>query len=392
MLRQGETQRVEGRIQTQDSVRVSLSQQGVLVSETILNPNSGDFSLEFPARVLGRNELDLMVNDSLYGSVNFFATAKKPIRYNMKFDFPDPEVRFLSQYLINSGENVSEQIDISKAAVIRSGTANSDSLQFLIIDPSQLAQKATQDAVEAGASVMLINLNEVGNDISAINKAFETSFQTKRITSEERREIESDLDAEPFEFEPIIAQKLLFESAVAVQQVGNAKIGVSLLGKTFPIKLAGDSLRYKAIWQEILGAMIPQEAGAVQFSQPIFKGMKAEVHVNKEEFEHDFIRFESDSVFLQQSLINPYAKSGSFVSLDSGWVTFEEGLEIYIFGKEEWSGLKSSKLRSDFLTDYSRKVTTTESSDSKSKISDWVWLSLLLVLLTMLWVEPKVYI
>ncbi|PZX53395.1 hypothetical protein LV84_03119 [Algoriphagus ratkowskyi] len=390
ILRQGENQTVAGRIEKQDSVTVSLSQQGVLVSETILIPNSGSFKLEFPTRVLGKNELDLMVNDSLYGSVNFFATAKMPIRYNLKFAFPDPDVRFLSQYLVNSGENITERIDISKNVAIHSGIATTDSLQFLIIDPSQLAEKATQEAIKAGASVLLININEVGNDISAINKAFETSFKTKRITSEERRDIESDLDAEPFAFETLIAQKLFYENAVAVQQIGNSKVGVSLLGKTFPIKLAGDSIRYQAIWQKILGAMMPQESGAVQITQPVFMGLKAEIQVNQAEFLDDFVAIESDSVFLQQSLINPFSKSGSFISLDSGWVSIGDSLEFYSYGAAEWPSLRASKLRADFLTEYSKKAIISQDLDFKRKISDWVWLSLFLALLTMVWVEPKV--
>ncbi len=389
ILRQGEKQVLNGRIDTQDSIGISLFQQGQLIGEPTLIPNSGAFSIEFPASVVGRNELDLMVNDSLYGSINFFATLPPLIGYSLQFAFPDSEIRFLSQYLINSGETVSEQIDISKSATITSGRSASDSLQFLIIDPAQLKKKSIQEAIASGASVLVMNLNDVGNDISSINKAFESNFKVKRTTNEESRIILSDLESAPFEFEEFISQKLLFENGFAVQQIGNAKVGVSLLGKTFPIKLAGDSLRYEAIWQKILGAMLPQESGGIKLNQPIFTGMKAEIQVNQDEFLEDFITIESDSVFLQQSLVNPFSKTGSFVSLHAGWVSIGESLEIYSYSADEWPSLKAAKLRADFLTEHSKKGIASEVFSTERKISDWLWLALFLVILTMVWIEPK---
>src|SRR5690606_36272841 len=344
------------RIETQDSLKISLTQQGELLTETRLTPSSGIFSIQFPASILGRNEVDLMVNDSLYGSINFFTSPAKPIRYRLQFAFPDPEIRFLSQYLIASGEKVSEKIDVSKSVTITSGRAETDSLQFLIIDPAQLTKKSIQEAIADGASVLVMNLNNVGNDISSINKTLETNFKINRTTNEESRMIEFDLESAPFAFEEVIAQKVLFENGFAVQQVGNGKVGVSLLGQTFPVKLAGDSLRYQEIWQKILGAMLPQQAGGIELTQPVFKGMSTEFLVNQQEFEDEFITIESDSVFLQQSLVNPFSKSGSFVSLDSGWISIGDRLEMYSYNSSDWPSLKAAKQKADFLSDHSGKT------------------------------------
>lgn len=390
ILRKGEMQVVKGRIEATDTLRLSLAQQGELLAETIIEANSGIFEFEFPAQVVGRNALDLMMNDSLLGRVNFFVQPSKPIQYKLQFAFPDAEIRALTQYLINSGEQVNEQIAISKNAVIRSGNSEPDSLQFLIINPAQLSKKSTLDAIDQGASVLVMNGNEVNNDVAAINKAFGTSFKVKRTSNEESRVIDGDLGSAPYEFESIIAQKLLFDNAFAVQQIGNAKVGLSLLGSTFPIKLAGDSLRYQAIWQQILGAMLPQESGAVELNQPVFEGMQAEIQINEEESRDDFIIIESDSVFLQPSLINPFSKTGSFVSLDSGWVSLADSLEFYSYAAGEWPSLRAAKLRADFLTMYSKKDTSSTIDNSKEKISDWLWFGMFLLVLTLIWLEPKV--
>ncbi|WP_339752437.1 hypothetical protein [Algoriphagus aquimarinus] len=389
ILREGEMQTVNGRIESSESLKISISQQGEILAETISELNKGAFSLKFSAKVLGRNELDLMVNDSLYGSIKFFVRPAKPIQYSLQFAFPDAEIRVLTQYLINSGEKVQERIDVSKNSTIRSGSSESDSLQFLIIDPAQLTKKSTQDAIENGASILVINLDDIGRDVPAINKAFETNFKAKRITTEESREVEADLEALPYELESVIAQKLLFENAFAVQQIGNAKVGVSLLGKTFPIKLAGDSLHYQAIWQKMIGAMIPQESGVIDLNQPVFTDMRTDIKSNQEVFMKDFVNIESDSVFLQQSLVNPFSKTAEFVSMDSGWVSIADSIEFYSYTPDEWETVRASKWRADFMKAHSKRDTTSEIFTSQEKVSDWLWFTLFVLTLTLLWLEPK---
>ncbi|WP_192350748.1 hypothetical protein [Algoriphagus sp. Y33] len=392
MLRDGEMQAVNGKIETGDSVRITLAQQGETLAETVTDPDTGAFRLRFPAKIVGRNELSLMVNDSLLGSINFFTQAALPVQYHLQFAFPDAEIRTLRQHLINSGEQVNERIDISKSSIISSGNSESDSLQFLIIDPAQLAKKSTRDAFDNGASVLVINLGEAGNDIAAINKAFGTNFKTKRTTTEESRELGEGLTALPYAMENAIAQKSSFDQAFAMQQTGNAKVGVSLLGKTFPLKLAGDSLRYQEIWEEILGVMLPRKSGSVEIPQPTFAGMQVEIRINHEDFQDDFIYIDSDSVFLQPSLVNPFSKTGKFVNLDSGWVSVADSLEFYSYATDAWPSLRTEKLRADFLRSHTKQETSANSFTSTRKVSDWLWLGMFLMLLTMIWLEPKVLI
>ncbi|WP_057939798.1 hypothetical protein [Algoriphagus resistens] len=390
ILREGEMQVVNGKIEAGDSVTITLAQQGETRAETITDPNSGTFSLRIPAKVVGRNELSLMVDDSLAGPVHFFVQAAKPIQYSLQFAFPDAEIRTLRQHLINSGEQVDERIDISKNSVISSGTNESDSLQFLIIDPSQLVKQSALEAVDNGTSVLVINLDEAEKDVSAINKTFGTYFKIKRITAEVSREAGQELVASPYVLENTTAQKSSFEQAFAMQQTGNAKVGVSLLGETFPLKLAGDSLRYEEIWQEILGAMLPQESGSVGIKQPAFAGMQAEIWVNRENYEEDFVNIDSDSIFLQPSLVNPFSKTGKFVNLDSGWVSMEDSLAFYSYAADAWPSLRAKKLRADLLKSHEKLEALSDNVPSQKRVSDWFWLGLFLLSLTMIWLEPKV--
>ena len=235
-----------------------------------------------------------------------------------------------------------------------------------------------------------MNGSDVAKDVDAINRALGTNFSIKRISSEESRVVEGDLEAAPYEFEPGIAQKLLFENSVAIQRIGNSKIGLSLLGKTFPLKLAGDSVRFQAVWEKILGVMHPQESGAIVINQPVFAGMQTGVEVNQAVFEEEFIDIDSDSVFLQQSLVNPFTKYGSFVSLDSGWVSVGDSLEVYSYAADEWPSLITAKSRADFLKMHSIRDTSSSVLNSMKKVSDWLWYGLFLLILTLIWLEPKV--
>ncbi|WPR76227.1 hypothetical protein [Algoriphagus sp. NG3] len=388
ILREGENQVVKGKIESSDSLEVLLAQQGEVASKTFTDPHTGTFSLEFPVSVLGRNSLELKVGDNTLGHVNFYSRAAQPIHYSLLVSFPAAETRTLSRFLINSGEKVSGQVEISKNSVVQSGSSKSDSLQFLIIDPGQLSKKSIQQAVDDGTSILVLNLEDATRDIQAINKTFGTNFKINRTTDEERREIASGIEASPFAFENAIAQKTHFDNAFAVQQSGNSKVGVSMLGSTFPIKLAGDSLLYKEIWEKILGALLPEESIAVELDQPSFKGLQSEVRVIKELFKESFITIDSDSILFQQSLVNPFSKTGNFLNNKPGWVELGDSLEFYSYTPDEWPSIHGAKFRADFLK--SRSLAEHNSISDKVRISDWIWYGLFLMLLTLIWLEPKV--
>ncbi len=388
VLRKGENQVVKGKIEGSDSLEVLLTQYGEVVTKTFTDPHTGTFSLEFPANILGRNRLEMRVGDNLLGHLNFYSRPAQPLHYSLLVSFPGAETSTLTRFLTNSGEKVSGQVEISKNTVVQSGSSKSDSLQFLIIDPAQVSKKSIQQAVENGASVLVINLEDATSDIPAVNKALGTNFKVKRTTDEERREIEPGIETSPFAFENSMAQKTYFDNAFAVQQAGNSKVGVSMLGSTFPIKLAGDSLLYKEIWEKILGALLPEESVVIELEQPIFRGLHSEVHIIKDQFEEKSIDIDSDSIYFQQSLVNPFSKTGNFINLDSGWITLGDSLEFYTYTPEEWPDLYAAKFRADFLK--SRPLVESNSIPDKGRISDWLWYGLFLMLLTLIWLEPKV--
>lgn len=389
VLRQGETQTIAGKLVVEDSAHLVLSQAGEKLSETFLKDGPADFKLQFPVSLIGRNELDLHANDSLVGKVRYFSTAPVPIQFTVQLAFPDAEVRFLSQFLMSVGHAVNEEIKVSKNTTIHAGAA-SDSAQFMIIDPAQLSDAIVKSAIEDGASVLLMNLGDVNQDIIRLNRLLESDFEVVRTSNAESRGVQPDLDAEPFQFTPKVTQELLLDNSVAIQQVGNSKVGVSILKETYPIKLSGDSLRYRAIWEEILGSMRPESTKAVEIMAPSFVGLPHDVSIYQETYEADFVVFGTDTIYLQQSLVNPFGKSGGLVTSASGWIKMADSLEVYVYAPDEWPSLHAAKLRSDFLTGRSGNSILPEEQFVKKQISDWVWYGLFLGLFALLWLEPKV--
>lgn len=389
VLRQGETQTIAGKLVVEDSAHLVLSQAGVELAEAFLKAGPSDFKFQLPVSLIGRNELDLHANDSLVGKVRYFSTAPVPIKFTVQLAFPGAEVRFLIQFLTSTGHAVNEEIKVSKNTTIHASAA-SDSTQFIIIDPAQLSDATIKSAIEAGASVLLMNLGDVYQDIARLNKLVKSNFEVTRTSNAESRAVQPDLDSEPFQFAPKVVQEVLLGNSVTIQQVGNSKIGVSLLKETYPIKLSGDSLRYRAIWEEILGAMRPESTKAVEIMEPFFVGLPHYISIYQETYEADFVVFGADTLYLQQSLVNPYGKSGSLVTSASGWIKMADSLEVYVYAPDEWPSLHAAKLRSDFLTGRSGNSTLPEEQLVKKQISDWVWYGLFLGLFALLWLEPKV--
>jgi hypothetical protein len=390
ILRHGEIQSVYGSIHSLDSVHIKVVTQNLTLSEYLIEPNSINFKLDYPVSILGRNELLLIANKDTLGTINFFSYPKKPISFSFQFSFPDPEIRILTQYLKKKGNHVSQKIKVSKNAIISTAVKTTESLRFLMIDASQLKSKEVAAALESGASVFIMNLSTPAVDILEINQELKTSFKIMRGTSEESREVGDQLTAASFEFQSQLAQKSLLKNSIAIQQIGSSKVGVSMLKETFPIQIAGDSVRYGKIWDEILAAMSPAEQSNWSLMQPVFQDFNAQIELNQQYYESDFVKLESDSIFLQQSLINPFTKSANFVSLASGWIEIADSLEIYSYSPEEWPQLSQAKLKADFLKSRTVSHQSDELDLDKNRVSDWVWYVMILMSLTLLWAEPKI--
>jgi hypothetical protein len=389
ILRKGEIQVVRGNIQVDTLTEISIQFGEEILDQVTLEPGIRDFELNFAAKIEGRNEVRLILNEVQKAEVRFFTKPSQPKKYSLNFSFPDLETRFLSQYLRNQGETVNEEIQVSRDTKIQTPGVEQDTLEVLITDPSQVSARKVKQAIEKGLYILFIQTGEPEKSVQAINKALKTDFSITQSGSGESRILENGAESLPFRFESGFGRSLLLEESVAIQQVGNSKIGLSLLGQTFPIALTGDSLLYGRIWDEILGAMYPAEAQNWDLDAPIFEGFPTQLNLNQEEAESNSVALGSDTLFLSPSLVNPLTTTGEFIASETGWIHLGDSLEIYVYPQAEMKEIFQSGLIHNFLKTAYQSNSGNDTITRKQKIPAWIYLTGILILFTMVWLEPR---
>ena len=389
ILRKGEIQKIRGNIQLDTLTDISIKIGEEILDIITLEPGERDFELNFPAKIEGRNEMSLFLNEVQNAEIRFFTKASKPKRYSLNFSFPDLETRMLSQYLRNQGESVNEEIQVSKDTKIQTSGVEQDTLEVLITEPSQVSGRIVKEAIEKGSFILFIQTDEPKKSVRAINKALKTDFSVLQSGSEENRVLANGVEALPYRFEPGFGTNLLLEESVAIQQIGNSQIGLSLLSPTFSIALAGDSLLYGRVWDEILGAMYPAEEQNWDLDAPVFAGFPSDLHLNQKESGRNSVTLESDTLFLSPSLVNPLTSSGEFIASETGWISLGDSLEVYVYPQDEIRAIYQSEMIRDFLKTSTQSNSGIGTITRKQKIPAWVYLIGILILFTLVWLEPR---
>ncbi len=389
ILRKGEIQKIRGKIQVDQLTEISIQLGEEILDQITLEPGNNDFELNFAAKVEGRNLLSLSLNKVQKEEILFFTKATQPKKYSLYFSFPDLETRFLSQYLRSQGELVSEEIQISRNTRIQTLGISQDTLEVLITEPSQVSGNVVKEAIAKGSQVLFIQSNGPENSVRSINKVLKTDFSILQSGTRESRVLENGGEAFPFRFESGFGKNLLLEEAVAIEQVGNSQIGFSLLQSTFPIALAGDSLLYGRIWDEILGAMYPAEVKNWELDAPVFSGFPSEFQLNQKNEPAASILLGSDTLFLSPSLINPQTSIGEYIAKETGWISLGDSLEVYVYPQAEMNEIFQSRMIIGFLKSENQSDSGIGTVNQKQKIPDWIYLTGILLLFTLVWLEPR---
>ncbi len=390
IVRNGEMQQLIGELQVDQPSLLELKFQNQLIRSDSIDTGQNRFEFNFPVNVSGRNELGLFLNDSLLGEIRFFSSESKPKSYSLRFSFPDPEVRVLTQYLLKKGEKVEEEIQVSKSSVIRSEPEELDSIKVLIGDLAQLKPKSVKQELNSGlVGVLMINSQNPELDSKELNDLFSTSFEINRNSSDEYRVLESGIEVLPYSFVPKAGQKLILENSIAIENLGGLKVGMSLISQTFPRYLSGDTLAYERIWDEILGEIIPDELENWKYEAPVFSNRVSKIRYNGINSEAVTLQIEEDTIYLQQDLVNPFTKTGNFSSQAAEWMTLADSMEVYIYGEDELKSIRTELNLSNFLKYENSDQSKTEFAMERVKISDWIWLSFFLILFGLLWLEPR---
>ncbi|RCR71680.1 hypothetical protein [Larkinella punicea] len=390
ILRKGEMQSVRGRLQSSQEQILKLRFGNQTLDSLSVKTGTTAFNFQFPAFSQGRTELTLVLDQKPLDTLRYFTRSSEPIAYQFILDSPDFESKTLADWLGKKGYSVQVTSTISKDLSNRLSINRVAMPDVIITDPANATNPVVKKAVMQGKPVLFINLSDAETDTKTINRALGTSWKLKRLSNEATIPIGTGLQALPFQFSEALNQFSVAGSPVAVQKT-TAKIGVSLVSETFPLKLSGDSVTYDRIWTAILTPLQPTFANNIQLDAPVFKSLRSIIHFNNLTRKPAEIRLGNDTVRLDYSAINPLSADVSYGFGRVGWQSFQDSLAVYVDNPNE-KPVFGNRLVSDYLR--ARSTVAVETNpDSEggfpAKIPDWVWILLFLSGLTALWVEPK---
>ncbi|MFN3852371.1 MAG: hypothetical protein ACK4NY_23240 [Spirosomataceae bacterium] len=391
VLRKGQIQEVKGKIETADKqvLRVKFGKQ--VLDSTVLNKGLNEFTLRFPTFAIGRTETGLFLGDDLLKNIQFFTYKPQSLSVLFVLDNPDFESKNLADWLGKNGHRVEIQTTIAKNTKSQ-GSINKTKEKFepdlVITDASNAANKAAKKAVSDGNSVLFIGFVNPDVEIKQINQALGTRWILKKISNQENIKISDELTALPFQFIPNPTQKTLADYPISIHRT-TFKAGVSLLNETFPIKLSGDSLNYSKIWNSVIDQLIPPQKNNVLIDAPVYQDVQNQVFINNSTEDLPKLIIEKDTVTIQKSGVNAATLVANYRFRDAGWQPLADSMEIYVESKD--SQLAQAKEMQEFVNAKSENqlLNSSENQQIISKIPDWTWFLLIIVCLSLLWIEPK---
>ncbi len=387
IIRKGEMQEVTGKIELSEPKTIKVKFGNQVLDSLNLPKGFSSFSLNFPTFSIGRTSLNLELDKEQLQTIDFYSIKNQPQNILFILSNPDFESKTLADWLGKGGNKVEIQTTIAKNT-LNSVSINQAKKTFspdiIITDPTNAGNSLAKKAFAEGKSILLINLENPDLAMKTINQNLGTKWKLKRTSTQENRAISQELTAHPYEFEPNILQKSVFDYPIAIQKK-TGKVGISLLNETFPLMLSGDSLTYARIWQSAFQALNPSYNNNIEVNAPIFQDEKKEIALNSTNLQSK-LYVEDDTIKTTQSAINPATSKATYTFRKTGWQPFQDSLEVFVEAKQ------SPLAKANLLKPYLKSDAISEGSELKLQVNlpEWAWFLIILLILTGLWVEAKV--
>lgn len=387
IIRKGEMQEVAGKIELSKPKRMKIKFGNQVLDSLNLPKGFSSFSLNFPTFSIGRTSLKLELDQNLLQTIDFYSVKSRFLHILFILSNPDFESKMLADWLGKNGNKVEIQTTIAKNTlnnVSINQTKKTFSPDIIITDPSNAGNSLVKKAFTEGKSILFINFENPELAAKSINQNLGTKWKLKRISTQENRPISQELTAHPYEFEPNMLQKSVFDYPIAIQKK-TGKVGISLLNETFPLMLSGDSLTYARIWQSAFQALNPSIDNNIEVNAPIFQDVKKEIVLNSSILQKK-LNLENDTIKTTPSAINPATSRTTYTFRKTGWQPFQDSLEVYVESNQ------STLAKTNLIKPYLKADAISVSSEQKLQVflPEWAWFLIILLILTGLWVEAKV--
>lgn len=385
--RKGEMQEVAGKIELSSPKTIKIKFGNQVLDSLKLPRGFSSFSLNFPTFSIGRTSLSLELDQKSLQTIIFYSIKSQPQDILFILSNPDFESKIMADWLGKSGNKVEIQTTIAKNTLNKvsiNQTKKTFSPDIIITDPSNADNSLVKKAFSEGKSILFINLENPELAAKSINQNLGTKWKLKRTSTQENRVISQELMAHPYEFEPNILQKSVFDYPIAIQKK-TGKVGISLLNETFPLMLSGDSLTYARIWQSAFQALKPSFDNNIEIYAPIFQDVKKEILLNSSDWQSK-LNIANDTIKTSQSAINPASSITTYTFRKTGWQPFQDSLEVYVEANQ------SALAKANLLKPYLKSDAILGGFEQKLQVNlpEWAWFLVILLILAGLWIEAKI--
>jgi hypothetical protein len=395
ILRQGEMQRVTGRIWSSAAQPFQIRFGARTLDSATLRKGANAFTFQFPAFAHGRSQLELVLGRSTtLDTIRFFTQVTEPLTVQFLLNNPDFESKTLADWLGKHGNTVQVSATLSKDirsnVSINKRSTVTKTPDLIITEPANAGNAAVRKAVADGKAVLFINLTNPESDTRTINQVLGSHWQVRKTSNEPTVPIGHGLMALPYRFADRVNQFAVARYPVAVQQE-SGRVGVSLLSETFPLALSGDSLTYNQVWTAVLARLSTPDKNIVQVEAPLYRGMRQAIQINNPVNRLRTLTAGKDTMTLLYSPINDRSAEGTSAFRLAGWQPVQDSLAVYVNSDTTGDLLHDRQLVSQFIKAHALYSTAAESSVRviMEQIPNWLWLVLILSCFTALWVEPK---
>ena len=250
-------------------------------------------------------------------------------------------------------------------------------------------------AVAAGKAILVLNLSRPDSDVPAVNRALGTRMQVRRVPGKDSLRVGPSLTALPFRFVPGAGTLPVSTYPVVAQPTrAGSRVAVSLLSETFPLRLSGDSAAYERLWLTLLAPLQPTTVNNVAFTAPLVQHQPARLVVSNPTVAPTRLRIGPDTVALRPQPLNARVWTGLARPTQPGWQPLADTLAGYVYAASGNGALARLAQRKKIaaMVRAHRRYDRSQPPTARfvaTALPDWVWFAALLLLLSGLWIEPK---
>jgi hypothetical protein len=331
IVAQNQTQIVRFLIDVDKKQFAKLKLGTTTLDSVLLDAGQNSAELSFPVFGIGRNEVVLETENSNI-PLHFFGLKASPKNIQIRTSSPDFEFKTLADWLTKKGHNVQLITDVSaniNSEITYLKNSKAKELDLYICSPDKIREEKNLKT----KAVFVMGLNNAEKDIAKINSSLGTSFSFQKNGILPLRKLENGAEVLPYLFKPKASQFYAQEYEIISE---SARVGTTMLQSTYSLILAGDSIAYAKIWNNLFQLFNNTNQKPWLLESPIIQHLTSNITVP----------FPKDSLTFEKTKVGIINNKAFIFSRNTGWISLNDSLEVFVdstnYFYSQFSNIKKS--------------------------------------------------